>query len=41
MNSSGDITSVRGAVAPGALQLQHDIARAIARKPFVSDTPGG
>ena len=28
---------VRGAVAPGALGLQHDIAGARAREPFVSD----
>ena len=32
---------VRGAVAIGALQLQHDLACAIALEPFVGDTPGG
>jgi hypothetical protein len=30
---------VRGAVAPGALQLQHDITGARTREPFVGDKP--
>ena len=29
--------NVRGAVAPGALELQHDVTRAMALEPFVGD----
>jgi hypothetical protein len=31
---------VRGAVAPGAFELQHDITSASALEPFVGDTRG-
>ena len=32
---------VRGAIAPGALELQHDITRPIVLEPFVGDRGAG
>ena len=35
--SRPSLTYVRGAVAPGAFQLRHDVTGTIARKTFVGD----